>query len=56
MSAEMPKLRRERASSSLKAIPRGKFDFDAVGHYAGPDVFKLMVNEQPMAAVMSKTK
>ncbi|ETR78078.1 nitrilase [Afipia sp. P52-10] len=33
-------------------IPRGKFDFDAVGHYARPDVFKLVVNEQPMQPVV----
>ncbi len=33
-------------------IPRGKFDFDAVGHYARPDVFKLVVNEQPMPPVV----
>jgi nitrilase len=36
-------------------IPRGKFDFDAVGHYARPDIFTLMVNEQPMQPVVGKT-
>ncbi len=28
-------------------ITRGKFDFDAVGHYARPDVFRLEVDERP---------
>jgi nitrilase len=32
-------------------IRRGQFDFDAVGHYARPDVFKLIVNEVAMPAV-----
>ncbi len=28
------------------ALPRARFDFDAVGHYARPDVFRLVVNER----------
>lgn len=28
-------------------ITRGKFDFDAVGHYARPDIFQLTVDERP---------
>jgi nitrilase len=32
-------------------LARAKFDFDAVGHYSRPDVFRLEVNEQPMRSV-----
>ena len=32
-------------------LARAKFDFDVVGHYARPDVFRLDVNEQPMKSV-----
>lgn len=39
------------ADLDLGEIARGKFDFDAVGHYARPDVFQLQVNEAPTAAV-----
>ncbi len=38
----------------LKDIGRGKFDFDVAGHYSRPDVFRLMVNEAPMRAVVTK--
>jgi nitrilase len=34
------------ADLDLGEIARGKFDFDAVGHYARPDVFQLRVNER----------
>jgi nitrilase len=40
------------ADLDLKDIGRGKFDFDAVGHYSRPDVFQLVVNEAPQAAVV----
>jgi nitrilase len=36
-------------------IARGKFDFDVVGHYARPDVFKLVVNTAPTAPVVDET-
>jgi len=40
-----------RAELDLGQIAEGKYDFDAVGHYARPDIFRLSVNEQPMPAV-----
>jgi nitrilase len=42
------------AEVDLGEIARGKFDFDAVGHYARPDVFQLTVNEQPADPVVFK--
>jgi nitrilase len=33
-------------------LARAKFDFDVVGHYARPDVFRLEVNERPMRPVV----
>jgi nitrilase len=32
-------------------LARAKFDFDVVGHYARPDVFRLEVNDRPMKSV-----
>jgi nitrilase len=42
------------ATLDLNEIGRGKFDFDVAGHYSRPDVFQLIVNEAPMAAVVTK--
>ncbi|HEY8369289.1 MAG TPA: carbon-nitrogen hydrolase family protein [Thermodesulfobacteriota bacterium] len=32
-------------------LAQGKYDFDVVGHYARPDVFRLVVNERPQRPV-----
>jgi len=40
------------AELDLDEIARGKFDFDAVGHYSRPDVFTLSVDQRPKPAVM----
>lgn len=39
------------AEIDLGDIARGKFDFDVVGHYARPDIFRLHVDERPTPAV-----
>ena len=39
------------AELDLNEIARGKYDFDAAGHYARPDVFQLKVNEEPQLPV-----
>ena len=33
------------ADLDLNLVSKSKFDFDAVGHYSRPDIFKLVVNE-----------
>ena len=33
-------------------LSRGKYDFDVVGHYARPDIFRLHVNEAPTPPVV----
>ncbi|HMO28034.1 carbon-nitrogen hydrolase family protein [Enterovirga sp.] len=39
------------AELDLAEIARGKYDFDVVGHYARPDIFRLSVNERQTAPV-----
>ncbi|HEV7247532.1 MAG TPA: nitrilase-related carbon-nitrogen hydrolase [Shinella sp.] len=34
-------------------VARAQFDFDVVGHYARPDVFTLIVNEDPQSPVVA---
>jgi len=41
------------AELDLAEIVRAKFDFDAIGHYSRPDIFQLIVNEQPMQTIGS---
>ncbi len=40
------------ADLDMGDIARGKFDFDVVGHYARPDVFRLHVNEEARSVVV----
>jgi nitrilase len=42
------------ADLDLAEVARGKFDFDVVGHYARPDIFQLIVNEEPAHSVLSR--
>jgi nitrilase len=39
------------ADLDLEEIARGKFDFDVAGHYARPDIFQLLVNEEAQVPV-----
>jgi len=40
------------ADLELDEISKSKYDFDVVGHYARPDVFRLYVNTRPMSPVV----
>jgi nitrilase len=40
------------ADLDLAEVARGKFDLDVVGHYARPDVFQLIINEQAAPPVV----
>ena len=42
------------ADLDLGEVPRSRFDFDVVGHYARPDVFQLIVNEDPTLPVVTE--
>ena len=42
------------ADVDLDDVARGKFDFDVVGHYARPDIFRLTVDEEAKAAVVTR--
>jgi len=42
------------ADLDLNEITRGKYDFDVVGHYARPDVFRLHVNVAPAPPVVAE--
>ena len=35
------------AEIDLAALPRAKYDFDVIGHYARPDIFSLSVDTRP---------
>ena len=39
------------ADINLDDVARGKYDFDVTGHYSRPDVFQLIVDDRPKAAV-----
>ncbi len=42
------------AELDLAEVARSKFDFDVVGHYARPDIFRLTVNTEPRPAVIRR--
>ncbi len=41
------------AELDLDLIPQGKYDFDVVGHYARPDIFRLYVDTSSKPAVVT---
>ena len=44
------------ADLDLDEIPKGKYDFDVVGHYSRPDIFRLYVNTRPTLPVVVSLK
>jgi nitrilase len=42
------------AELDMGAVVRARFDFDPVGHYARPDVFRLVVDERPKPPLMTE--
>ena len=42
------------AEVNLGEIVQSKYDFDVVGHYARPDIFQLIVNEEQQDSVQFK--
>ena len=40
------------AEIDVGALPRAKYDFDCIGHYARPDVFELVVDRRVKAGVI----
>ena len=42
------------AQLDMAEVVRGKYDFDVVGHYSRPDVFQLIVDEEPKENVSLK--
>jgi nitrilase len=42
------------AELDLDELDRGRFDFDAAGHYARPDIFTLHVDESPKHTVVPR--
>jgi hypothetical protein len=43
--------RKTSAEIALNEVTHGKFNFDATGHYARPDIFQLVVHDRPKTAV-----
>ena len=42
------------ADIDLHEIPRAKFDFDVIGHYARPDVFQLKIDRSPHSLLIDE--